>query len=169
MIRLLRKLVVLTLGLGFIIASAPSTRAQDETAKDVIRPITTAGSAAGIFELAGIGTFGFSGPAVGPLNSAVGVKYFVANGLAIVVLAGFNALSGVDTGFGAFSNSTSKPSTTKFGIGAGVEVHCRPLYSTSPYWGGMISFGSNSYDNGGTGDADSKTSTSTFGVAALAG
>jgi hypothetical protein len=166
MVRFFRKTAVFALGLGFVMAAAPSTRAQDAE-KDVIQPITKAGSAAMIFELAGLGTFGISGPGISGLTTpAVGMKYFISDGMALFVLAGLNTSSGN----ASVPDSTSaKQSSTGFGIAAGIQAHMRPLYSTSPYVGGVVSFGSSSTDDGASGNADKKTSTSTFGVAAIAG
>ena len=167
MVRFFRKIAVFALGLGFVLAVAPSTRAQDAE-KDVIQPITKAGSAAMIFELAGIGTFGFSGPGIMGYSAmpAVGAKYFVSDGMALFLLAGLSTSSGSDS---TPSSTSAKQSSTQFGIAAGVQMHCRPLYSTSPYWGGMVSFSSSSYDNGASGNSDFKTSGSTFGVQVIAG
>ncbi len=165
MSRSFTKIVAFAFVLTFAFGIARTSFAQ-ETDNSIIRPLTKSGSAAMIFELAGIGTFGFSGPNVGPLNSAVGMKYFVADDMAIFVLAGFNSSSGDTT---QASTISAKPSTTQFGIAAGIQAHMRPLYSTSPYVGGQISFGSSSYDNGGSGNNDFKRSSSSFGVAAIAG
>ncbi len=165
MSRSFSKIVALAFALAFTFGIARSSFAQDED-KDMVRPITKSGSAAMIFELAGLGSFGFSGPAVGPFGSAVGGKYFVSDGMDIFVLLGFNSTSG-DTA--ALSTQSAKPSMTVFGIGAGVEDHFRPLYSTSPYAGAMVTFGSKSTDDGNSGSLEHKTSTSTFGVAAIAG
>jgi hypothetical protein len=166
MSRSFTKIVAFAFVLTFTFGVARTSFAQDVD-NNIIHPITKQGSMAMIFELAGIGTFGFSGPGISGLAMpAVGAKYFISDDMALFVLAGFNSASGSDS---VASTATAKSSATQFGIAAGVQIHTRPLYSTSPYWGGMVSFGSSSTDNGESGDADFKTSGSTFGVAALAG
>ena len=52
-----------------------------------------------IFELAGLRTFGFTGPGILGYNAmpAVGAKYFISDDMAIFVLAGLSTLSGGDT------------------------------------------------------------------------
>ena len=165
MSRSFTKIVALAFAIAFTVGIARNSFAQDED-KDIIRPITKSGSAAMIFNLAGIGTFGFSGPNVGPFGSAIGGEYFLSDGMDLFVLLGFNTTSG-DTS--APSTQSAKPSMTAFGIGAGVEDHFRPLYSTSPYIGGMVTFGSRSTDNGESGNAEVKTSSSAFQIAAIAG
>lgn len=165
MSRSLKKIVAFAFVLTFTFGIIRTSVAQ-ETDNSIIRPITKAGSAAMIFDLAGIGTFGFTGPNVGPMNSAVGMKYFLSDDMALFVLLGFNSMSGNP----ALADTTSqKPSSTKFGIGAGIQAHMRPLYSTSPYIGGIISFADSSFDNGASGNFDQKGSATTFTVAALAG
>ncbi len=165
MVRSYKKIVTIAFVLTFVFGITRISRAQS-TDNHVIRPLTAQGSAAFIFNLAGIGTFGFAGPSIGPLTSGVGMKYYISDDLALRILAGLNTTSGDPT----FSDSTSaKPSTTDFGIGVGIEKHFRPLYSTSPYVGAQVSFGSHSYDNGGSGIAEEKNSASTFNVGVLAG
>lgn len=167
MSRSFTKIVAFAFVLTFTFGIARTSFAQDDADKGVISPITKQGSTAMIFELAGIGTFGFSGPGILGLNTpAVGAKYFISDGLDLFVLAGLNTVSGGDS---TPSTQSAKESTTQFGIAAGVQSHCRGLYSTSPYWGGMVSFSSSSYDNGGSGNSDIKSSGTTFGIAALAG
>jgi hypothetical protein len=165
MSRSFSKIVTCAFVLGFVFGIARTSFAQEDNS--IIRPITKQGSAAMIFELAGIGTFGFSGPGIMGLGMpAVGGKYFIADDMDIFILAGVNTSSGSDS---IASTQSAKPSSTAFGIAAGVQAHFRPLYSTSPYVGGIVSFGSHSTDNGASGNSDFKTSSSTFGVAALAG
>jgi hypothetical protein len=164
MSRSLTKIVAFAFALTFTFGVARTSFAQED---NIIHPITKQGSMSMIFELAGIGTFGFSGPGIsGFTMPAVGAKYFIADDMDLFLLAGFNSASGSDS---VASTATAKSSATQFGIAAGIQIHTRPFYSTSPYWGGMISFGSSSTDNGESGNADFKTSGSTFGVAALAG
>ncbi|SRR5579883_175516 len=159
-----RNIAVVALAFAFIFGIAGTSFAQEE--KDIIRPITKEGSAAFIFNLAGLGTFGFSGPTLGPVSSGVGAKWFLSDDLALRVIAGLSITSGSSS---LPDSSSVKPSSTTFGIGAGIEKHFRPLYSTSPYVGAQVFFGNASTDNGGSGAAEQKTSQSTFGVQALAG
>ncbi len=168
MSRSFTKIVVFAFVLTFTFGVARTSFAQDD---NIVHPITKQGSAAMIFELAGVGTFGFTGPGILGYNAmpAVGAKYFISDDMAIFVLAGLSTLSGSDT---TPSSQSAKQSSTAFGLAAGFQMHMRPLYSTSPYWGAMVSFGSYSYDNGGTSGTDGtdyKSSSSAFGIAALAG
>jgi hypothetical protein len=142
------------------------TRAQETTGSDhdIIRPITKSGSAAFLFTLQGLGTFGIGSPSVNGMMSGVGVKWFVADDIALRVLLGFG--SNQVAGIGPDSATTLTASS--FGIGVGGEYHFRPLYSTSPYVGLQIGFTSASTDVAvGSGTATDKTTS--FGVAALAG
>ncbi|HET6400842.1 MAG TPA: outer membrane beta-barrel protein [Candidatus Kapabacteria bacterium] len=169
MARSFTKIVAFAFVLTFVFGMARTSRAQSAD-NGVIQPLTAQGSAAFIFNLAGIGTFGFGGPSIGPLTSGVGLKYYISDDLALRILAGLNTTSGM-----ANDTNAAKPSTTNFGIGVGVETHFRPLYSTSPYVGAQISFGSSSDDNGESGNGSEtsppevKHSSSTFNVAVLAG
>jgi hypothetical protein len=165
MSRSFTKIVAFAFVLTFTFGVARTSFAQDD---NVIHPITKQGSYAMIFELAGIGTFGFTGPGILGYNAmpAVGAKYFLSDDMALFALVGLNTSSGSDS---VASSVSAKQSSTAFGIAAGFQMHTRPVYSTSPYWGAMVSFGSSSTDNGGSGDADVKTSNSAFGVAAIAG
>ncbi len=170
MSRSLTKIVAFAFVLTFTFGVARTSFAQDVD-NNIIHPIDKQGSTAMIFELAGIGTFGFTGPGIAGYNAmpAVGGKYFIADNMALFVLAGFNSSSGSDS---VASTVSAKQSSTAFGIAAGFQMHCHPFYSTSPYWGAMISFGSSSSHNGGTSGTDGtdeKSSNSAFGVAALAG
>jgi outer membrane protein W len=168
MSRSFTKIVVSAFVLTFVFGVARTSFAQED---NIIHPITKQGSMAMIFELAGIGTFGFTGPGIMGYNAmpAVGAKYFISDDMALFVLAGLTTSSGNDS---TPSTVSAKQSSTAFGIAAGFQMHTRPLYSTSPYWGAMVSFGSYSADNGGTSGTDGtdeKRSSSAFGVAALAG
>jgi hypothetical protein len=168
MSRSFSKIVAVAFVLTFTLGIARTSFAQDMD-KDVVAPITKQGSYAGIFELAGLGNFGIGGPAIlGFPSSAVGMEYFISDGTNVFVLLGFNSQSGTP-GNTTPDSTSAKPSTTAFGFGAGIQMHCHPVFSTSPYWGGMVSFGSSSGDEGQSGSNDVKNSSSTFGVAALGG
>ena len=96
------------------------------------------------------------------------MKYFLSDDMALRVLIGLtNSSSGAD------SIAPGKQATTDIGIGAGIEMHFRPLYSTSPYVGGQVTFNSNSTTTT-TKDAlgkdnDAKVSGTTLGVGVFAG
>lgn len=166
MARSFSKIAALAFVIAFSIGLSRTSFAQDNSNDHVIRPLTAQGSAAFIFDLAGIGTFGFGGPSIGPLSSGVGMKYYISDDLALRVLAGLSTTSGNSANP---DSASAKPSTTNFGIGVGVEKHFRPLYSTSPYVGAQISFGDASDDNGQSGNAEVKHSSSSFNVGVLAG
>lgn len=143
---------------------ALSATAQDES--NIIRPITKSGSAAFVFNISGLGAFGPTAPAVGSVAgtpvAGAGLKYYLGDDLAAKVLLAFGTTNdGLDSG---------GTSTTAFGIGAIVEVHFGPLYSTSPYVGGGIKFasGSRTVDILGT-DTDSETSGTQITIMAVAG
>ena len=152
---ILRSLAVLAVVVGF----TGSAFAQDNN--DIIRPITKQGSAAFIMTINGLGTFGLSAPPLGPglSNAGFGMKYFMADDVALRFLLGLNM------------NTTSPDQgddmkETGFGLGVGAEYHFRPLYSTSPYIGGQIGFQSSSSENMNGLDESSRTHLS---IAALAG
>jgi hypothetical protein len=167
MSRSFKKIVAFAFVLTFTFGIARTSFAQETD--NIIHPIDKAGSAAMIFEVTGATNF-LTGPGINGYSAmpAVGAKYFISDGMALFVLAGLTSTSGTDSGFTP-STVSAKQSSTAFGIAAGIQIHTRPLYSTSPYWGGMVSFGSSSTDNGESGNADSKSSNSTFGIAAIAG
>ncbi len=170
MLRSFTKLVgtaVIVLGL----ASA----AHAQTEADIIRPLTKAGSAAFMFTFGGFGTFNLGAPVIGTVSSGTtnqtvsgaGMKYFFSDDLALRLAFAFGTnSSGADTLTGG------KETNTNYGIGAAVEYHMRPLYSTSPYIGGGINFASASRtmtNKVGTADQDTKISGTTFGVGIFAG
>ncbi|HET6402033.1 MAG TPA: hypothetical protein VFH95_11620 [Candidatus Kapabacteria bacterium] len=165
MARSFTKIVAFAFVLTFTFGIARTSLAQT-TDNGVIQPLTAQGSAAFIFNLAGVGTFGFQGPSIGPLTSGVGAKYYISDDLALRILAGLNTTSGSPD---VPDSTSAKQSSTDFGIGVGIEKHFRPLYSTSPYVGAQVSFGSSSTDNGQSGELEEKTSSSTFNVGLLAG
>ncbi len=152
---------------AFILVSglALSATAQDES--NIIRPITKSGSAAFVFNISGLGAFGPTAPAIGSVGGSVpvagaGLKYYLSDDLAAKVLLAFGSTSdGLD------SLGTSQMA---FGIGAIIEVHFGPLYSTSPYVGGGIKFasGSSTTDIGGT-DTDAESSATQLTIMAVAG
>ncbi len=171
MARSFTKIVAFAFVLVFTFGLTRTTFAQDNTDNSVIKPLTAQGSAAFLFTITGLGEFGIGSPGIGgdtagPILFGVGGKWYISDDLALRVLASLRTHSGDPS----LPDSTSaKPSSTEFGIGVGVEKHFRPLYSTSPYVGAQVSFADASTDNGATGNAEFKTSSSTFGVAVLAG
>ena len=157
----------LTVSLLLISGLTSTIRAQEASTPDhdVIRPITKSGSAAFLFTLQGLGTFGIGAPSVNGMMSGVGAKWFVADNIALRVLLG---LSSTQTPTVLSDSSRPALTTTGFGIGVGGEYHFRPLYSTSPYVGGQVGFTSVSADveNGVNIESDKTTS---FSVTAIAG
>jgi len=148
--------------------------AQDDA--NMAHPNTKAGSAAWMFEVAGLGAFGMNGFTI-PDNSTVlpvmaaGWKWYFSDDMALRAMLGFNTSSSGDED--PTKSSTGKTTTTAFGIGVGVEMHTHPVYSTSPYFGAQLTFGSGSSDNkvtpsGGT-TSETKSSASSFGIGVLAG
>ena len=161
MSRNITRIVASLFVLGLTLGITGSSRAQDNAGKDeIIRPITKQGSAAFVLTLGGLGTFNIGAPSINGMMSGVGVKYFLADDMALRILLGFANSSSPST-----ADTSSTLSTTTFGIGAGVEWHFRPLYSTSPYVGAQIGFSSTSSDV--TKDATDKTTA--FSVTAIAG
>lgn len=156
MSRSLTKFFAFVLVAGF----ALSAFAQDES--NIIRPITKSGSAAFVFNVSGLGAFGPAAPGIGTvagqLISGAGVKYYLSDDLAAKVLLAFGTTdNGVDADKG------TNISSTQLGLGAIIEVHFGPLYSTSPYAGGGIHFASGSSTSktsvGGTATESSSSGT----------
>jgi hypothetical protein len=155
---MLRSITKLVAAAVIVLGFAGAAQAQTEA--DIIRPLTKQGSAAMMFTLGGIGTFGIGGPSVGPVGGA-GMKYFFSDDMALRVLIG--------------TQNTGKEVSTNLGIGAGVEWHFRPLYSTTPYVGAQLTFATQSRTNttgfGTTAkpDVDVKNSQTDIGVGLFAG
>ncbi len=179
---MIRKAIVLlafvgTFGLS--IGLVTSARAQEKD--DWTKPITKQGSAALLFTINGLGSFNVGAPGLGPVPAAItgnfsesspsdsmatlmgaAFKYFVSDDLAVRILLGFNHSSRK-----ALDTSSFAPGQTLWGIGAGAEMHFRPLYSTSPYVGAQITLASSSTDE--PTNKDITYSGSAFGVEAFAG
>src|SRR5579872_2134907 len=159
-----------------VLGIATASYAQDEA--NMARPLTKSGSAAFMFNLGGIGTFGLSAEAIAtaiipnvlsptgsPFSTPVvgaGMKYFIGDDMAVKVLLAFGSTSNGDT-------ATKKNTTMQFGIGAIYEYHFRPLYSTSPYIGGGIRFGTASQTFASGTSSEVKASGTTFGIGVVAG
>jgi hypothetical protein len=135
MSRSLTKFFAFVLVAGF----AFSAFAQDES--NIIRPITKSGSAAFVFNISGLGAFGPTAPGIGTANgtpvAGAGIKYYLSDDLAAKILLAFGM-----TDNGVEEDKGTNVSTTQLGLGAIIEVHFGPLYSTSPYAGGGIHFAS---------------------------
>lgn len=161
-----RKFTTFAAALLVILGMAGSAMAQDDA--NIIRPITKQGSAAFLFTIQGLGTFGIGSPGIGSGSGVLygaGMKYYISDDLALRILLALNNTSTKTT-----VGTTSVTATgMDFGIGVGAEMHFRPLYSTSPYVGAQIGFASGSTDNGGSGASQVKTSSSNFGINVLAG
>jgi hypothetical protein len=160
---------------------------------DIIRPITQSGSAAFMFSLNGLGDFGFGGPIVGATSltdqqisavgtttggntvmPGVGAKFFVSDNTALRVALAFRLY---EDGKEDVGNSTiggpGKSQRNTTGINFGGEYHFRPLYSTSPYLGALVSFVTDNFKRtytpaGGSQSVTNLKSTS-FGVGAVVG
>jgi hypothetical protein len=146
---------------ALVLFASTTAQAQDAAASsDIIRPITKSGSAAFIFHINGLGSFGLSGPVVGS-TPGVGVKYYIADEMALRVMLAFTSMgSGPDS---------LRHTESGLGIGVGVEHHFRPLYSTSPYVGAQVMFGTSGTAQG-VGSAGDNTSDSTsIGLGVFAG
>ncbi len=168
---MIRKSTKLALPIAALIVLSTFARTSFAQEKDdAARPLTKQGSAAMMFTLSGLGTFGIGGPSAGSDSGGVipgvGLKYFISDDMALRVLLAFRSVSGNPANA---DSSSIKPSTSTFGVGVGAEMHFRPLFSTSPYVGAQISFMSASTDNGRSGSSQFKTSGSTFGIGVLAG
>lgn len=156
-----------------VIASFASvSQAQDE---NIIRPSTKQGSAAWLFTFGGLGTMTLSqngitsaSNGVGANTMGAGFKTYLADDLALRAILGLDINS-----HGEEKTSPGKTSNTTFGIAVGIEMHTHDVYSTSPYFGAQIGFGSGSSTQtftptGGT-TAESTSSGSTFGIGVFAG
>ena len=157
----------LAVSLLLISGLTTTIRAQETSTADhdIIRPITKSGSAAFLFTLQGLGTFGIGAPSVNGMMSGVGAKWFVANDIALRVLLGLSSSQTPSL----LADTNKALTTTGIGIGVGGEYHFRPFYSTSPYVGGQVGFTSISSDvdvNRGVIESDKTTS---FSVTAIAG
>ncbi len=179
---------LVTLGL----ASASQAQNADN---DIIRPITQTGSAAFMFSLNGLGDFGFGGPIVGStaltdgqiaagqagqvtggsaVMPGVGAKFFVSDNTALRVALAFRLY---EDGKEEIGNSTvggpGKVQRNTTGINFGGEYHFRPLYSTSPYLGALISFVTDNFKRTFTPTSGAQSITNlkstSFGVGAVVG
>jgi hypothetical protein len=161
---MLRSFTKLCGALVVVLSFATASYAQ-ETNNDIIRPITKSGSAAFLFTISGLGTFGIGAPAIGMnagVQSGVGMKYFVSDDLALRILLALATTSQDST------ISTQESSQTNYGVGVGIEYHFRPLYSTTPYVGAVVGFAGTS--NKSTNDGVTTTVSGTqFSIAAIAG
>ena len=161
-----------------LVGITTASYAQDDA--NMARPNTKAGSAAWMFEIAGLGSFGLSGFNINNNFSnapvmAAGWKWYFADDMALRALLGFATNS---SGADSINNPTASQhyhnSSTAFGIAVGVEMHTHAVYSTSPYFGAQISFGTGSNDQTINKNQDQtftevKTSGTAFGIGVLAG
>jgi opacity protein-like surface antigen len=154
------------LSLVLVLGITSVSHAQEDA--NMPRPLTKSGSAAFVFDIAGLGAFGLTPQPIGTVSAGsvsqtvagAGMKYFIADDMAIKVLLAFGTASNGDT-------AANKQTTTQFGIAANLEYHFKPVYSTSPYVGGGIAFASASQSQGET--DPSKISASLFGIGVFAG
>ena len=159
-----KKIYSITILIVLLFAVGSSSAQQN----DAIAPITVKGSAGALLFVQGmapfqVSTFGVSG------------KYFLADAFALRGGVSFNTRSYADS-----------LSSTGFGINVGFEAHTRPVYAISPYWGASVGFDMGKITDttagaiilaskkGGvnsqaTDPVIATTSTTSFGVSALAG
>jgi len=168
-----RSITKLTAAFVLIAGFTLSAFAQDES--NIIRPITKSGSAAFVFNVSGLGAFGPAAQPIGTVSngstsavvSGAGVKYYLADELAAKILLAFGT-----TDDGNDETKTTNVTTMQLGIGAMLEVHFGPLYSTSPYVGGGIMFATGSVSSkstvGGT-TVEGKGSGTQISIMAIAG
>ncbi|MDP4198865.1 MAG: DUF3575 domain-containing protein [Bacteroidota bacterium] len=179
---MIRKATVATVLIAvFGLCVGLSTNANAQEKDDWMKPITKQGSAAFVFTINGLGSFGIGGPGLGavpvpiqgdfnprsPADSmmtlnGLGMKYFFSDDMALRVALGFNHSSRKD-----FDTSSFAPAMTAWGIGVGVEDHFRPLYSVSPYAGLQVKYASESADE--QSNQNITYSGHTFGIGAFAG
>jgi len=165
-----RSFTKLALSALLLLGLAGTVQAQESN--DIIRPITKAGSAAFLFTLGGFGTFNLAGPVVATVSNTpiagAGMKYFISDDLGLrILLALGTSTKGADSILPA-----GKTASMNFGLGAALEYHFRPLYSTSPYIGGGVNFGSGTLTtttkSGGT-STEVKSSGTSIGLGVFAG
>ena len=179
MYRTFSKLAAAAIVAGFTMGFAHTSFAQEKD--DYAKPLTKQGSAAMLFSINGLGSFGIASPG-SLMVPAVGVEYFISDDLALRILLGLSSRSdGADSTqsrsavvAGSTQTFAGKLSETDFAIGAGAMMHFRPLFSTSPYVGAQISFQSMSgtvtqLDAVTKKDFSGKQSVSQFGIDVLAG
>ncbi len=188
MIRLVSKLLVALVLVGFV-----ATASMAQETENIIRPSTKSGSAAMYFSFGGLSDLGINGvqlagllfPGEGTVDGikviGAGGKFYISDDLAIRGLLAFATSSKGDADLTKSANG--KVSTTQFGVGAGIELHTRPVYSISPYFGGQVAFASANQTTtknlvaktGGkistlaTTTSETKLSASGFGIEVLAG
>lgn len=164
---------------------------------DIIRPITTSGSAAFIFSLNGLGDFNIGGPLVGAtalpesINAdgtsgtmtatggslvvpGIGMKFFVSDNTALRLALAFRLYEDGKEDVGASAvGGPGKVQRNTTGINLGAEYHFRPLYSTSPYIGALISFVTDNHKRVYTPTPNNTQTTNlkstSFGVGAVGG
>ncbi len=163
-----RSFVKFVFTLLIIVGVTNISRAQDEA--NITRPSTKAGSAAWIFSFGGLSDLGMKAMPIGLGTvgaTGIGYKYYLSDDMALRARLGFaTSSSGADT------LSTGKISLLNYGIAVGVELHTRPVYSTSPYFGAQLSFAGNSStttNKTGTTSFESKSSGSSLGIGVFAG
>ncbi len=163
---MLRSFTKSVLTLLMVAGLATATFAQD----DAPRPLTKSGSAAFLFNIGGIGTFGMSAQPIGSVAggtqsqtvAGIGMKYYLMDEGALKILLAFGTQSN-----GAVDDA-NKVSSMQLGIGLTYEHHFGALYSTSPYIGGGITYAMASTTSG-SGTAETESSGSQLGIGAVAG
>jgi outer membrane protein W len=151
----------------FVLAGGFALQALAQDDANIIRPITKSGSAAFVFNVTGLGAFGPAAQVIGTVGTqavaGAGLKYYLSDDLAAKILLAFGT-----TDDGDDPDSALNTTSMQFGIGAIVEMHFGPLYSTSPYVGGGIKFANASTTNT-QGENETVSSGSQITIMAVAG
>jgi len=123
------------LAIAAVVLLSVTVRAQD-AASGTSRVLTKQGSAAFIFTMSGLENFDIGAPPINGLTAGVGAKYYISDDMALRLLLAFSSVGTAGSG-----NDSAKVFTnSRFGIGAGVEMHMRPFHSISPYVGAQVTF-----------------------------
>ncbi|MCL4540413.1 MAG: porin family protein [Bacteroidetes bacterium] len=129
--------------------------------------VTAQGNKAVLFNFSGLSNLG-----LGAYQGGVGGKYYISDGMAVRGMLDFAINNQTTKGAANFTDATDN--TLGFGLGAGLEYHLPLASKVSPYFGGLVSFMTTAETFTpsvftGTVATSTKTSTTTFGLGALAG
>ncbi len=146
------KKALLFLGLlAFVLASVgPATAAPIET---------KAGTKAMVFSFSGLSDLD-----VGTYAGGIGMRYYLADDLALRPGLEFNMLSGKDK----VEDPEYKETLTAFGVNVALEQHLSGPTAISPYIGGKVGF-NYGQDKEEQGDSEAKEKMTSFGLAGILG